>query len=138
MPVPKTAMDHNNASVAGEYEVRLSRKVRVAILGRGYVIALFNRVEIVPDLERTRDVELEPLTRLTRAELDGAEEQAERFAAFLGLPLEMETRKRKASPRRSTKSARRSIGHMSSKQRISPSIGEGFLPGPPGAPPLTT
>ena len=46
------------------------------------------------------NVELEPLTRLTRAELDGVEEQAERFAAFLGLPLEMETRKRKATRRR--------------------------------------
>jgi hypothetical protein len=45
-------------------------------------------------------VKLEPLIRLTRAELDGIEEQAERFAAFLGFPLEMETRKKKASRRR--------------------------------------
>ena len=45
-------------------------------------------------------VKIEPLTRLTRAERGGIEEQAERFAAFLGLPLEMETRKQKASRRR--------------------------------------
>ena len=45
-------------------------------------------------------VRLEALTRLTRAELNGIEEQAERFAAFLGLPLEMENREKKASRRR--------------------------------------
>ena len=43
-------------------------------------------------------VSLEPLTRLTRAELDGVADQAERFAAFLGFPVQIETRKKKASP----------------------------------------
>ena len=50
--------------------------------------------------KETAAVTLEPLTRLSRAELDTVEEQAERFAAFLGSPLELETRKRKATPRR--------------------------------------
>jgi hypothetical protein len=39
-------------------------------------------------------VSIEPLTRLTRPELDAVEEQAKRFASFLGLPLEIQARKR--------------------------------------------
>ena len=48
----------------------------------------------------TATVNLEPLTRLSRVELDAIEEQAERFATFLGLPLRMQTAKRKATTRR--------------------------------------
>src|SRR6266404_582685 len=44
----------------------------------------------------------------------------------------------KVSPRRSTKSARRSAGHPSSKQSTSPSIALGFLPIPAGVPPEIT
>lgn len=43
---------------------------------------------------------LEPLTRLTRAELGAVEEEAQRFAAFLGFSLDFETRKRRATSRR--------------------------------------
>jgi len=44
-------------------------------------------------------VALEPLTRLTRAELDAIEEQAERLGQFLGVPVQIESSKRRASKR---------------------------------------
>jgi len=42
-------------------------------------------------------ITLQPFIRLTRVELDAVEHQANRYAQFLGLPLKMETAKRKAS-----------------------------------------
>ncbi len=45
-------------------------------------------------------VTLHPLVRLSRVELDGVEEQANRYARFLGLPLRMETVKRKATSKK--------------------------------------
>ena len=45
------------------------------------------------------NVSFEPLTRLSRAELDAVQAQAERFASFHGLPLQIEPRKRAASKR---------------------------------------
>jgi len=45
-------------------------------------------------------ITLQPFIRLTRVELDAVEHQANRYAQFLGLPLKMETAKRKASSRR--------------------------------------
>ena len=46
-------------------------------------------------------VTLQPFVRLSRVELDAVEEQANRYAQFLGIPLKLETTKRKASSRRS-------------------------------------
>jgi hypothetical protein len=45
-------------------------------------------------------ISLQLFVRLSRVELDAVEEQANRYAQFLGLPLRMETGKRKASSRR--------------------------------------
>lgn len=45
-------------------------------------------------------ITLQPLVRLSRVELDAVEAQTSRYAQFLGLPLRMETAKRKASSRR--------------------------------------
>jgi hypothetical protein len=45
-------------------------------------------------------IALQLFVRLSRAELDAVEEQANRYAQFVGLPLKMETTKRKASSRK--------------------------------------
>ena len=39
-------------------------------------------------------VSLEPLTRLTRAEVDAVEDQADRYAKFLGMSVQIQTRKK--------------------------------------------
>lgn len=68
-----------------------------------YVITLNG--QIVGRLTRSVEgdavtVGLQPFVRLSRSELDAVEEQANRYAKFLGLSLRMETATRKARTRR--------------------------------------
>jgi Winged helix DNA-binding domain len=46
------------------------------------------------------EVIVQPFVRLSRVELDAVEKQADRYAQFLGLPLKIETAKRKATSKR--------------------------------------
>ena len=69
----------------------------------GYVIIIDGQIvgrwKRGPDKEAVA-IDVEPLTRLTRAERDAIEEQAERFARFAGFPLRIATSRRKATTRR--------------------------------------
>jgi len=46
------------------------------------------------------EISVQPFVRLSRIELDAVEEQANRYAQFLGLPLKIERAKRKATSKR--------------------------------------